>query len=105
MRLVTVDVDTRLSPVKALKNLLFSSLPYNVERFVSPAVRAKLAELLEQEAFDVVQMEGTFVAWYARYWVEPQPGAPANHWQQLPPGLTHSMPPRRPTRTRRCPDR
>jgi glycosyltransferase involved in cell wall biosynthesis len=70
VRLVTVDVDTRLSPVKALHNLLFSRLPYNVERFVSPAVQQKLAELLEQEAFDVVQMEGTFVAWYAGYWSE-----------------------------------
>ncbi|GAA3947602.1 glycosyltransferase family 4 protein [Hymenobacter algoricola] len=85
VRLVTVDVDTRLSPVKALKNLLFSQLPYNVERFVSPAVRARLAELLEQEAFDVVQMEGTFVAWYAGYWVEPLPGTPTSRWAKLPP--------------------
>jgi hypothetical protein len=81
VRLVTVDVDTRLSPVKALHNLLFSHLPYNVERFVSPAMQARLAELLEQETYDVVQMEGTFVAWYAGYWVENG----LQRWKQLPP--------------------
>ncbi|AII54069.1 hypothetical protein N008_19045 [Hymenobacter sp. APR13] len=69
-RLVTVDIDTRLSPWKALRNLLSSELPYNVERFVSEAAKAKLAELLAAEPYDVVQMEGTFVAWYAGYWAE-----------------------------------
>ncbi|RYU80531.1 glycosyltransferase family 4 protein [Hymenobacter persicinus] len=64
VRLVTVPVDTSLSPVKALKNLLVGSMPYNVERFVSPAVAERLTELLHEEAFDVVQLEGTFVAWY-----------------------------------------
>ncbi|SHJ48180.1 Glycosyltransferase involved in cell wall bisynthesis [Hymenobacter daecheongensis DSM 21074] len=64
VRLVTVPVDTSLSPGRALKNLLTSSLPYNVERFVSPAVAARLTELLQNESFDVVQIEGTFVAWY-----------------------------------------
>ena len=70
VRLITVDVNTNLSPLKALRNLLFSKLPYNVERFVSEDVQAKLAGLLAQEQFDVVQMEGTFVAWYAGYWAE-----------------------------------
>ncbi|MET4104997.1 glycosyltransferase family 4 protein [Hymenobacter sp. UYP22] len=64
VRLVTVEVDTNLSPVKALRNLLLGKLPYNVERFVNPAVEAKLAELLKAEPFDAVQVEGTFVAWY-----------------------------------------
>jgi glycosyltransferase involved in cell wall biosynthesis len=64
VRLVTVEVDTGLSPLKALRNLLFSGLPYNVERFMSEALAAKLAELLTTERFDVVQIEGTFVAWY-----------------------------------------
>jgi glycosyltransferase involved in cell wall biosynthesis len=70
LRLVTVDVDTRLSPVKALRNLLFSELPYNIERFLSDAVAARLAELLREEDFDVVQMEGSFVALYATPWLE-----------------------------------
>ncbi|WP_201987552.1 glycosyltransferase family 4 protein [Hymenobacter rubidus] len=64
-RLVTVDVDTNLSAVAALKNLLFSQLPYNVQRFISPAVGDKLLEILHTEKIDLVQLEGTFVAWYA----------------------------------------
>ncbi|UOQ82035.1 glycosyltransferase family 4 protein [Hymenobacter sp. 5414T-23] len=64
VRLVPVEVDTRLSPVNALRNLLFSKLPYNIERFVSPEVEAKLLELLRAEQFDVAQIEGSLAAWY-----------------------------------------
>ena len=64
-RLVTMAVNTDISAGKALKNLLFSRQPYNVERFMSAVVGAQLLELLRTEAFDVVQIEGTFVAWYA----------------------------------------
>ena len=66
-RLVTVDVDTDISAGKALKNWLFSRQPYNVERFISPAFGEKLLELLRPDDVDVVQMEGTFVAWYAEF--------------------------------------
>ncbi|HEX8505421.1 MAG TPA: glycosyltransferase family 4 protein [Hymenobacter sp.] len=64
-RLVPVDVDTDISAPRALKNLLFSRQPYIAERFVSPAVGEKLLDILRTEQVDVVQMEGTFVAWYA----------------------------------------
>ncbi|WP_426059109.1 glycosyltransferase family 4 protein [Hymenobacter sp. B1770] len=66
-RLVTVDIDTDISPLRALKNLLFSRQPYIAERFISPSVGEKLVELLRTEKVDLVQMEGTFVAWYAEY--------------------------------------
>ncbi|OGX88884.1 glycosyltransferase family 4 protein [Hymenobacter glacialis] len=65
LRLVLVDVNTDIAPAKALKNLLFSRQPYNVERFMSPAVGEALLEILRTEKVDIVQMEGTFVAWYA----------------------------------------
>jgi glycosyltransferase involved in cell wall biosynthesis len=65
LRLVLVGVDTDISAPKALKNFLFSRQPYNVERFISPAVGEKLLEILRTETIDIVQMEGTFVAWYA----------------------------------------
>jgi glycosyltransferase involved in cell wall biosynthesis len=65
VQLVTVDVDTRLKPLPALRNLLFDTLPYTLERFISPALLAKLVELVLGEHVDVVQFEGTFVAWYA----------------------------------------
>ena len=66
-RLVTVDVDTAISATKALRNLLFSRQPYNAERFISPAVGARLLEIVRADAPDIVQMEGTFVAWYAEF--------------------------------------
>ena len=65
LRLVTVEVDTDIAAGRALKNYLLSRQPYNVERFISPAVADKLVELLRADDVDVVQMEGTFVAWYA----------------------------------------
>ena len=68
-RLVPVDVDTNLNPLKALRNLLHPHywMPYNVERFISPQVAAEFKQLLLTGAFDVVQLEGAFVAWYASY--------------------------------------
>ncbi|MET4073099.1 glycosyltransferase family 4 protein [Hymenobacter sp. UYCo722] len=65
LRLVLVDVDTDISAGKALKNLLFSRQPYNVERFISAAVGEELLKILRTEQVDVIQFEGTFVAWYA----------------------------------------
>ena len=67
LRLVTVEVDTDISASKALKNLLFSRQPYNAERFISSALGEKLLEILQTDSVDVVQMEGTFVAYYAEF--------------------------------------
>lgn len=64
VRLVTVEVDTRLSPGKALRNLLLSSEPYNVARFVSASFVEVLASLLTEEPVDILQFEGSFVAPY-----------------------------------------
>ena len=66
-RLITVDVNTNITPMKALKNLLLSRQPYIVERFISPAVSEKLVEILQNEGVDMVQFEGTFTAWYAEF--------------------------------------
>lgn len=63
-RLVTVAVDTRLKPLKALRNLLFSGVPYNAERFISSEVIGALVALIQAEKFDVIQYEGTYMAWY-----------------------------------------
>jgi glycosyltransferase involved in cell wall biosynthesis len=64
VRLVTVDVDTRLSPIKALRNLLLSNEPYNVARFISAALLEALIALLAEEPADILQFEGSFVAPY-----------------------------------------
>ena len=58
-----VPVNTNLSALNACKNL-FREIPYNIERFVSLAVEARLIELLQTEKFDIIQVEGLFVAWY-----------------------------------------
>ncbi len=68
VRLLTVDVNTNLSPVRALRNLLFRpGMPYNVERFISPEFAARLKELVRTDQFDVVHFDGAFVAWYAHW--------------------------------------
>ncbi|WP_046242459.1 glycosyltransferase family 4 protein [Hymenobacter terrenus] len=73
LRLLPVDVDTTPRPLSALRSLLGGpgpqgvgqDIPYNVERFISLPLAARLKQLLETEVFDVVQFEGAFVAWYA----------------------------------------
>jgi glycosyltransferase involved in cell wall biosynthesis len=77
VRLVTVDVDTRLRPLAALRNLLFSSKPYNIVRFIESRLSGKLAELVLAESFDIIQYEGTFVAWYNE-WMASEELTPAN---------------------------
>lgn len=59
-----VFVNTNISPFKLLSNVLFKSIPYNVERFVSKDVSDKLVELLTQNSYDFIQVEGAFVAYY-----------------------------------------
>jgi glycosyltransferase involved in cell wall biosynthesis len=64
IRFILVDVDTSLYPFKALKNLLFSSLPYNAERFITKDFTDRLIKLLSEEEFDVIQLEGLYLAPY-----------------------------------------
>ena len=58
-----IDVDLRVRPLKAFFNL-FTKKSYHVERFVSKVFRNRLAELLEKEQFDVVQMEMLYMVPY-----------------------------------------
>ena len=76
VRLVTVDVDTRIRPLAALRNLLISSKPYNVVRFIHSDLSGKLAKLVLADTFDVIQYEGTFVAWYNE-WLDSEELTPA----------------------------
>ena len=76
IRLLTVDVDTRVTLLGALKGLFRTAVPYNVARFVSAAVSTRLAGLLRAERFDIVQLEGTFVAPYVADVRQHAPGVP-----------------------------
>ena len=60
----TFFLDTSLSAFDALKNLFFSSIPYNAERFVSVEFENYLIDILKQETFDIIQLEGLYLCPY-----------------------------------------
>jgi glycosyltransferase involved in cell wall biosynthesis len=64
IRFIIVEVDTKLCPFKAAKNFLFSKMPYNAERFIDKEFGDKLLLLLLAEQFDVIQLEGLYLAPY-----------------------------------------
>jgi glycosyltransferase involved in cell wall biosynthesis len=64
VQLYTVDVDTSVRTVQLLKNLLFSRLPYNAERFLFPAFEKELGRILQLASFDIVQLEGLYLMPY-----------------------------------------
>lgn len=59
-----VSIDTTIRATAALKNLLFSSLPYNAERFINKEFEKKLCELLTANSYDIVQLEGLYLCPY-----------------------------------------
>jgi glycosyltransferase involved in cell wall biosynthesis len=56
-----VFVDTSLSVLKALFNLLFSRKAYNAQRFISKEYRINLESILLSKRFDLVQLEGLYL--------------------------------------------
>lgn len=60
----TVDKDTSIRPLKALYNLLFSTKPYIAARYHDRKFTEQLAGLLISGNFDVVQLEGPYLAQY-----------------------------------------
>ena len=59
----TAYVDNRIRPLPALRNL-FSQKSYHIERFEEEAFAQQLQLLLQQEHFDVVQLESVYLAPY-----------------------------------------
>lgn len=59
-----VDVNTRINPIKALLNLLFSKEPYNAVRFNSDEFATKLKDLLQKNNYDIIQLEGLYLYMY-----------------------------------------
>lgn len=59
-----VEVPAPISPISALTNLLFSRLPYNAVRFISPEFKKALTDLLHEKEFDLVQLEGLYLCPY-----------------------------------------
>ena len=56
-------LDTSISPIGLLKGV-FEHMPYNVKRFESKAFHQLLTELLSKHTFDVIQVEGSYMALY-----------------------------------------
>jgi len=59
-----VDVPAPVSAWGAIKNVLFSRLPYNAERFISEDYSHALIKLLTKKKFDLVQLEGLYLCPY-----------------------------------------
>ena len=58
-----VDVDLKIRPIAAFKNL-FTDKSYHVERFISDNFKNKLIEILNNNKYDIVQLEMIYMAPY-----------------------------------------
>lgn len=66
IRFISVPVDTDIRIPQMIRNFLFSDRPYNAERFISPDFDQKLKELLISDKFDIIQLEGLYLAPYLK---------------------------------------
>jgi glycosyltransferase involved in cell wall biosynthesis len=64
IRFMSIPVNTEIRLHKLAWNFLFSSLPYNAERFISKDFDKALKDLLSEEKFDIIQLEGLYLAPY-----------------------------------------
>lgn len=64
IRIIGVDINTDISPLNALKNLLFSKLPYNAQRFINEDFNEELKNILNQNKYDIIQIEGLYMMPY-----------------------------------------
>jgi glycosyltransferase involved in cell wall biosynthesis len=66
IRFISVEVNTEIQIFRLIRNFLFSRMPYNAERFISHAFDKRLRELLSAEKFDIIQLEGLYLAPYIK---------------------------------------
>lgn len=64
IRFLGVDCDSSIRSLQLVSNLLFSRHPYIARRFDIKAFRKVLASLLEEESFDIIQLEGPYPGQY-----------------------------------------
>ena len=62
--LIAIPVNTDVSLFAALKNLLFSSIPYNIKRFKTKDYEQALVKLLTENKYDIIQLEGLSLVSY-----------------------------------------
>ncbi len=64
MEVHSVYVNTTPGLFRVISNLLFSDKPIHVERFFSKAFETELCRILKANRFDVIQLEGLYLAAY-----------------------------------------
>lgn len=58
-----VSIDTTITPMGLLKGI-FEEMPYNIKRFKSRAFNQLLVEILLKNTYDIIQIEGSYMALY-----------------------------------------
>ena len=64
IRFLAVEANTDIRPLALAGNLLFSGKPYIATRFRVKAYSRLLEQLLKEESFDIIQMEGPYLGFY-----------------------------------------
>ena len=64
-RIEAVYIDLSIKPLEAFLNL-FTRDSYHVQRFITKEFEQKLIEILEQEKFDIIQLEMLYLAPYVK---------------------------------------
>lgn len=64
IKFIGVDTPALISPFAALKNLFFSKKAYIAERFYTENFRKRLEILLDENSYDVIQLEGSYMGMY-----------------------------------------
>ncbi len=59
-----IQTDTDIKLLSLIQNLLFSKLPYNIERFWCEIFNSELISILKKHPFDLVLLEGLPLALY-----------------------------------------
>jgi glycosyltransferase involved in cell wall biosynthesis len=57
-------INTNIKILHLLKNLFFSKIPYNAERFINQKFSDKIKLLIQKNNYDIVQFEGLYVLPY-----------------------------------------
>jgi glycosyltransferase involved in cell wall biosynthesis len=63
---ISVPVNTDIRIFRLIRNFFFSKWPYNAERFISREFDHVLKKLLVEEKFDIIQLEGLYLAPYLK---------------------------------------
>ncbi len=59
-----ININTKIRISHAIKNLVFSELPYIAERFISEKFKQQLINHLRQKKYDIIQIEGLYMMPY-----------------------------------------